>query len=172
MTMTRRVKVAGVGFLAGLLYLFVIPEFWPAPSIDVYVPERLSHAGNADFQVVVSAWHPNFALQSANILFDVEPARNSGVAFYHASLYASPETKVWPFWSVNRFTWPRRRMFELTLPMTELSEKGLLRNELTGTLSLVIEHVKPSDSNRMPLGGYLTKKVLKRETFRCEVTGP
>ncbi len=170
MQASGKLRIAGIGFIAGILYLFAIPVFWPAPTVDVYAPERISRGENANIQVVVSAWHPNFELQSAHALVDVAPERNSGTDVYHATLRAKPERKVWPFWSVNRFTRPRRQVFQLTLPVKELSEKGLLEEELTGTLTLVVEHVAPNDANRIPLGGYRPGRIMKQQPFRCKVS--
>lgn len=162
-------KTGVAGLVALIFYLFLIPPFWPRPKIDFFFPREISPHQDAEVHVAVSAWHPNFELQSANAVFEADPLQSGATPYHKSVLHRSPERQVWPFWDSNRLTWPRQRVFSLSLPMKELSEKGLLREKLKGSITAVIQYASLTQSSRIPWGGYIPHRVHKKEAFEIKI---
>ena len=119
-------RVLGSLALVVLLYLWIVPWFWPAPRGEVSV------SGNKtvglDVSVVVNSWHSNFEFGDVRWCLDVESPGGPTSTFCPGTVHDGPHpiTRTWGYYEVNRVTWPRTRTLRLRVAPEEL-ERGLAK---------------------------------------------
>ena len=97
-----------------------------APALD---PEFVSLNEDLLIELLISAWHPNMLIEDVRLIVDWEhsDALKGKVRLPPLTLYTGKRQPSWSFWTINRFTWPRRRTMKLTVPIKELAEKEVLQ---------------------------------------------
>jgi hypothetical protein len=120
-----RGTVIGIAALLAV-YFFLVPDFWPDPNVELRIPERASLDRDATVTLVVSSWHSNVQITSVHLVADCPNYQELGLtaSVYPISLYRTDHVRQ-PWGRLSRFTWPRRRRYEYTLPLRDLAARGI-----------------------------------------------
>ena len=111
-------------------YLGILPLFWPSPKATAELPHEHPYDEDLAIRIKVFAWHTNVRIRQVRFYVDYRRTTAHGPEgpFYARSLFHSGKPRRrWPFFTVNRFTWARWRHLDLTLPLTQLAQKGVVK---------------------------------------------
>ena len=123
-------------------YFIVVPILWPwmEPDARVSMPTLWRHNVDMPIRVRVSSVHSNFVVQEVRVTFDYAPEGDQGTP-YPEILHSGQKTNNWTTWKVNRFTYPRSKNMEVTLPFERLAKEGKIKpGTLKGQLQVSIDY--------------------------------
>ncbi len=123
-------------------YFEILPAFWPSPKATVELPHELPYDEDLAIRIKVFAWHKNVRIRQVRFYVDYQRTTAHGPeGLFHArSLFhiGKPRHR-WSFFTLNRFTWARSKKLDLTLPLTQLAQKGVVKTGVVrGTLDVSI----------------------------------
>jgi len=128
------------------VYVVVLPGNWPKPEAEVDVPPVATLGEDMEVEVAVRAWHANFRVRQ--ISFSVGTVNSTALVsrkrpFIPVNLLEREKVDQWSVGFAKRGTWPRSRVFRLTVPLKELLYDGLLQEgELQGSINVIVDHTK------------------------------
>jgi len=147
------------------VYVFVVPPFWPDPTVRADLPPEAFLDEEPEIKVTVSAWHSNF--QIAHVRFYVD--RGSTTAhgprgpLHPLVLHNAPRMHRWSFWRLDRLTWPRSRVLRLALPLKRLSQEGVVKPGIVrGKIDVEVDYVL---STVEPLALWLGEYISTMRTY-------
>ncbi len=139
-------------------YFGLLPLFWPRPKATAELPHQHSYNEDMRVRITVFAWHNNVEIRQVRFYVDYQQTTAHGPEgpFYAMNLFHSGQPRRrWPFFGVNRFTWPRSRRADLTLPLAELAQRGVVRTGVVrGKLDISIA-APDLPGNLAPWIGYI-----------------
>ncbi len=153
---------------ATFCYFGILPLFWPAPKATAELLEEYPYDEDLTVRIRVSAWHDNVKIRQVRFYVDYHQTTAHGpegpfntMRLFHSGKPASR----WPFFEVNRLTWPRSRQLDLTLPLGQLAQKGVVKPGLvSGKLDISI--ATPAMPGSLALWvGYLTRERTQHIPF-------
>ncbi len=149
-------------------YFGILPLFWPSPKATAELPHEHPYDEDLGIKIKVFAWHKNVKIRQVRFYVDYQQTTAHGPEgpFYTTSLFHSGEQMHrWPFFAVNRFTWPRSRKLDLTLPLKRLAREGVVRTGVVrGKLDISI--ATPSlPGNLGTWLGYITRERTQHIPF-------
>jgi hypothetical protein len=169
----NKARLAGVLLTVFLLYWGLLPWFWPEPKLSVEMPAQATLDADVPIRITLRAWHPNFKFMSVRFYVDHTRTDAEGPdgLFYPQMLYQSGEpTGRWPVRSVNRFSWPRQRTLEVSLPLKELAAQGLAGpGTIHGKIDVTINYPDVIQRYASAFGGYSARTRTLSEPFQLEV---
>ena len=113
------------------LYFGVLPFFWPRPEVTTELPQEHPYDEDLSIKIRVFSWHKNVRIRQVRFYVDYKQTTAHGPErpFHPMRLFHSGEPpRRWPFFAVNRLTWPRSKELKLTLPLTRLAQEGGVRS--------------------------------------------
>ncbi len=119
------ITVVGVAFC----YFGILPLFWPGPKATAELPLEHPYDEDLAIRIEVFAWHKNVRIRQVRFYVDPQQTTAHGPEgpFLARGLFHSGEPRrMWPFSTVNRFTWARSRDLDLTLPLAQLAQEGVV----------------------------------------------
>ena len=168
-SMHRRLKKIAVTFVCmASCYFGILPLFWPCPKATAELPREHPYDEDLSIRIEVFAWHKNVMIRQVRFYVDYQQTTAHGPEgpFYTTSLFHSgKQTRRWPFFTVNRFTWPRSRKLDLILPLKRLAREGVVRTGVVrGKLDISI--ATPSlPGNLATWLGYITRERTQHVPF-------
>ncbi len=117
-----------------MIYLFGVPHLWPAPTIEIRIPEKTITDDRLDFEVIVNTWHTNYLIH--RLIFhpdtrNYDPSNKSqGFTVIRQVL---PIKKSWPFSTLNRISWHRSRVHRFSIPPGTF-HKGMNSGKIYATI--------------------------------------
>ena len=127
---------------AAFCYFGIGPLFWPRPKATAELPHEHPYDEDLGIKIEVFAWHKNVKIREVRFYVDYQLTTAHGPEgpFYARRLFHSGQPRQrWPFFKVNRFTWARSTELDLTLPLSQLAQKGVVKTGVvTGTLDVSI----------------------------------
>ncbi|MBN4053185.1 hypothetical protein JYT92_00375 [bacterium AH-315-L15] len=149
-------------------YFGILPLFWPSPKIRVELPHEHPYDEDLGIKIKVYAWHKNVKIRQVRFYVDNQQttAHGPGGPFYPINLFHSgKQVHRWPFFAVNRFTWARSRKLDISLPLTQLAQKGVVKTGVVrGKLDISIATPEMPDNLAIWLG-YLTRERTQQIPF-------
>ncbi len=126
MTQRRAIVVAVILVLMG--YFILLPWFWAAgaPSAHAAVPESWPHSKDLPIRITTRAWHNNFQVTQVRFFADHTQTSFEGLEdpLYPFMLHEESAPRTWPVFQINRFTFPRSRTLEVTVPFGRLAAEN------------------------------------------------
>ena len=123
-------KKATIGFVClAFCYLSILPLFWPSPKATAEFPHEHPYDEDLGIRIRVSAWHTNVRIREVRFYVDYRQTTAHGPEgfFYPTNLFhIGKPPRRWPFFKLNRFSWPRSKELDLTLPLSQLAQKGVV----------------------------------------------
>ena len=105
-----------IGF-ALLIYLFGVPHLWPAPTIEIRIPDQTITDDSLEFEVIVNTWHTNYLIHRLSFHPDTrEDGHPDGSQGFTVIKQVLPIKKSWPFFKLNRISWYRSRVHRFSIP--------------------------------------------------------
>lgn len=133
-------------------YFFLVPVIvWDPPSAAVGLPSSWPANQDLTFTVQLSAWHANFGVTGVRFYVDYHGSTSKGPEglFYPAMVLQQQPPKLGGLLRTNRFTFPRSRQFQVTVPFREFAEQGLLGpGTLTGKVDVSCVSYEPALDRR------------------------
>jgi hypothetical protein len=159
--------------LVAIVYFGMMPAFWPEPQATMQMPEAAVLGEDVALQVTVTAWHSNYRVTRVN--FTPDPLRSTAimeqVVFYPISLRDVAPRSHWPAWNINRITWPRRKRYAFTVPLSQRWREGILQaGVLRGMLQITVEAPGLGRFSRPRGGGSRTSTTTVILPFNLNLT--
>jgi hypothetical protein len=159
----RWLRVLGSAVVVAVVYLGILPLFWPGPDVRVTVPSAVSAGEDLPLRVSVRSWHGNVRVLSARLY--VDPHRSTAALSSSTSVAALPRGE-WSYAALDRRTYPRTDWRELRLPLVGATA-GVSpgSGRVHGTIDVELEIAEPRRRGLHLLIGY----PGQRETHRLPV---
>ena len=128
--MGRYKKITITFVCVAFCYFGLLPLFWPRPKATAEFPQEHPYDADLGIKIEVYAWHKNVKIREVRFYVDYQQTTAHGPEgpFHARSLFHSREPRHrWPYFRLNRFTWPRSRELDLTLPLAQLAQKGVVK---------------------------------------------
>ncbi len=139
----QRLLVIVISILV-LLYIFLLPTFWPKPEISVSVPVESNVRSNVEATITVHSWHSNFSLFAVDGIFEVGPGKNGGNSIVTVDLLPGIDNGKWDSdhaMAVSRLSFPRTFQYRIKLPLQDLYMRDIFSsNYLTGRISVRLHY--------------------------------
>jgi len=163
-----------IGILAAIIvYFILLPSFWPAPTVELQLPDSAQLDRDAKITLTVSSWHANVQVTSVYLVIDYDNYLELGLPAGVHPISLFQEDKVKQFWNwPNRFTWPRHRRYEYILPLREMAAQGLSEpGIMQGHAHVLINYPHLFRYNRIYGLGYRSNPREYAEPFSITLTG-
>lgn len=149
-------------------YFGILPLFWPRPKATAELPHEHPYDQDLGITIEVFAWHKNVKIRQVRFYVNYQQTTAHGPegSFYSIRLFhGGKRTQRWSFFTVNRFTWPRSRRLDITLPLAQLAEKGVVKTGVVrGKLDISVATPALPGSLAIWLG-YITKERTQHIPF-------
>lgn len=167
----KRILKIGIVFI--VIYLVILPIFWPSPTAIAKMPDEAPHNQNLQAKIRIDSWHRNYQIVQVRFYVDYykTTAHGSTGALPTTLIYQGKSRNEWGFWNINRFTWPRKQIITADVPLDKLSEQGLVRpGTAVGKIDVTLEYV-PSASRtyRVFGGGFRALSATESTSFKMEL---
>lgn len=154
--MVQKKRLIWVIAIVVWLYFMFLPFFWPTPRAKVSMATEALFDRDLEIRVAVSAWHSNVVIDQVRFYVDRSTTTAHGPKgpLYPVVLHNAPNRRhLWPFWEINRLTWPRSQVLTFTLPLRRLSQEQVVtRGIVRGTLNVTVSFPMPSEPLALWLG--------------------
>ena len=117
----------GVG-IALVVYLALIPLFWPQPTVSAVIPDTVSLKQDPEMEITVRAWHSNVDVSQVRFYADfyASTAKGPNGLFDPALLLETRPREFRGFLAASPITRPWSKRITVTLPIREFTEQGLV----------------------------------------------
>ncbi|MCP5002913.1 MAG: hypothetical protein GY941_03035 [Planctomycetes bacterium] len=133
-----------IASILALLYLFLLPNFWPEPEISINIPLANGIQDNIEATIQVHSWHSNFSLFAVDGIFEVDPSKNEGNPIVMMDLLPDKDNNAWDpdhALAINRWTFPKTYKYNITLPLKDLHSRNIfVSNYLTGRINVRLRY--------------------------------
>ena len=139
--------------------LFVIPSWWPEPSVSLSSSEEITGGYDLPFTLKVRTWHENFSVRLVQVV-PSDASSTAGVGrkpFLPMTILRQNLEKPWNVGLLERVAFPRTLTLELSAPIGTLYRQGKLSaGTLRGVIHVEIDHTKALFDGSYPALVYAT----------------
>ncbi len=175
--MGRYKKITITFVCVAFCYFGLLPLFWPRPKATAEFPQEHPYDADLGIKIEVYAWHKNVKIREVRFYVDYQQTTAHGPEgpFYARTLFHSGKPPHrWSFFAVNRFTWARSRELDLTLPLAQLAQEGVVKNgvvrgkldvsvatpDMPGVLAMCLGYLTVERTQQIPFTLHLVDKTL------------
>ncbi len=170
--MGKHTKILITLFGVAFLYFGIVPLLWPRPIATAELPHEHPYDEDLVISVRVTAWHKNVSIREVRFYVDYQQTTAHGPEGpFHATrlFHIGKPPRRWPYYTLNRFTWPRSSKLDLTLPLRELAQEGVVKSGVVrGKLDISIA-TPAMPGNLSPWLGYMSRERTQQIPFSIQL---